>query len=175
MKSVSGKAQALSGLLLYRVSSGSVDNEYFASILQQMYRDKIKNIHIDPGTLNNSFAEVDLDKLVKKKRFKRKSDEFQRILQQYVKQNGQSSDETIVTLGDIVTWWADLTHQDKDEFMLRIHPRVAALVAEQSDIAVLQNPDVDQTGAAFKFVQDLLLILLSETPPDKKAASSGTA
>jgi hypothetical protein len=64
MKSVSGKAQALSGLLLYRASSGSIDNEYFASILQQMYRDKIKNIHIDPGALSNSLAEVDLDKLV---------------------------------------------------------------------------------------------------------------
>ena len=54
--------------------------------------------------------------------------------------------------------------------MLRIHPKVAALVAEQSDIAVLQNPDIDQTGAAFKFGQNLLLILLSETPADKKAA-----
>jgi hypothetical protein len=169
VKTLSGKAQALSVLLLYRVSSGSVDNEYFASILQQMYRNK-KDIHIDPGALNNSLAEVDLDKLVKKKRFKRKSDEFQRIFQQYVKQNGQSSDEAPVTLGDIVTWWADLTNQDKEEFMLRINTKIAALVAEQSDIAVLQNPGSDQTGAAYKFGQDLLLILLSETPADKKAA-----
>ena len=109
MKTLSGKAQALSGLLLYRVSSGSVDNEYFASILQQMYRDKIKNIHIDPGALNNSLAEVDLDKLVKKRRFKRKSDDFQRVLQQYVKQTGQSNDKTTLTIGDIVSWWVDLT------------------------------------------------------------------
>ena len=170
MKTLSGKAQALSGLLLYRVSSGSVDNEYFASILQQMYRDKIKNIHIDPGALNNSLAEVDLDKLVKKKRFKRKSDEFQRILQQYVIQNGQSSYETVVTLGDIVTWWADLTNQNKEEFMVRINTKITALVAEQSVIAVLQNPGNDQTGAAYKFGQDLLLILLSETSAYKKAA-----
>jgi hypothetical protein len=108
--------------------------------------------------------------LVKKKRFKKKSDEFQHILHQYAKQTGQSSDETIVTIGDIVTWWTDLTHQNKEEFMVRIHPKIATLVAEQSDIAVIQNPDVDQTGAAFKFGQDLLLILLSETPSDKKAA-----
>jgi len=169
MKTLSGKGQALSGLLLYRVSSGSVDNEYFASILQQMYRDKIKNIHIDPGALNNSLAEVDLDKLVKKRRFKRKSDDFQRVLQQYVKQTGQSSDETVVTLGDIVTWWADLTNQNKAEFMLRIHPKITALVAAQSDMAVIQNPDNDQTGTAFEFGHNLLLILLSETPTDKKA------
>ena len=170
MKTLSGKAQALSGLLLYRASSGSVDNEYFASILQQMYRDKIKNIHIDPGALNNSLTEVDMDKLVKKRRFKRKSDDFQRVLQQYVKQTGQSSDETVVTLGDIVTWWADLTNQNKAEFMLRIHPKITALVAAQSDMAVIQNPDNDQTGATFEFGQNLLLILLSETPTDKKAA-----
>ena len=170
MKTLSGKAQALSSLLLYRASSGSVDNEYFGSILKQMYRDKIKNIHIDPGALDNSFAEVDLDRLVRRKRFKRKSDEFQRVLQQYVKQTGQSSDETTVTIGDIVTWWTDLTHQNKEEFMVRINTKIAALVAEQSDITVLQNPGNDKTGAAYKFGQDLLLILLSETPADKKAA-----
>ena len=73
MKTLSGKAQALSGLLLYRASSGSIDNEYFASILQQIYHDKIKNIHVDPGTSINSLAEVDLDKLVKKKRFNEKT------------------------------------------------------------------------------------------------------
>ena len=170
MKTLSGKAQALSGLLLYRVSSGSVDNEYFASILQQIYRDQMKNVHIDPSALNNSLAEVDLDKFVKKKRFQRKSDDFQRILEQYAKQTNQSSDETILTIGDIVSWWADLTHQNKEEFMLRIHPKVAALVAEQSDIAVIQNPGNDETGVAFKFGQNLFRILLSETPADKKAA-----
>ena len=170
MKTLSGKAQALSGLLLYRASSGSVDNEYFGSILKQMYRDKIKNIHIDPGALNNSLAEVDLDKLVKKKRFKKKSDDFQRVLQQYAKQTGQYSDETSIKIGDIMTWWTDLTNQNKAEFMLRIHSKITALVAEQSDIAVLQNLGNDKTGAVFKFGQNLLLILLSETPPDKKAA-----
>lgn len=170
MKTLSGKAQSLSGLLLYRVSSGHVDNEYFASILQEIYRDKIKNIHIDSCALNNSLAEVDLDKLVKKRRFKRKSGDFQRVLQQYVKQTGQSSDETVVTLGEIVTWWADLTNQNKAEFMLRIHPKITALVAAQSDMVVIQNPGNDETGVAFKFGQNLLRILLSETTPDKKAA-----
>jgi hypothetical protein len=54
--------------------------------------------------------------------------------------------------------------------MVRIDPKISALVAEQSDIAVLQNPGNDKTGVVFKFGQDLLLILLSETPADKKAA-----
>jgi hypothetical protein len=53
--------------------------------------------------------------------------------------------------------------------MVRIHPKITALVTAQSDMAIIQNPDNDKTGAAFKFVQDLLLILLSETPTDKKA------
>jgi hypothetical protein len=169
MKTLSGKAQALSGLLLYRVASGHVDNEYFASILQEIFRDQMKNVHVDSSALVNSLAEVDLDKLVKKKRFQRKSDDFQRILEQYAKQTNQSNDETTLTIGDIVSWWVDLTHQNKEEFMLRIHPKVAALVAEQSDIAVIQNPGNDETGVAFKFGQNLLRILLSETPPDKKA------
>ena len=170
MKTLSGKAQALSGLLLYRVSSGSVDNEYFASILQEMYRDKIKNIHIDPGALNNSLAEIDLDKLVEKRRFKRKSEDFQRFLQQYVKQTGQSSDEPVVTLGDIVTWWADLTNQNKEEFMSRVATKITALVAENGDVVLKNNPQNDQTGVAFKFGQNLFRIFLSETPANKKAA-----
>ena len=170
MKTLSGKAQALSGLLLYRVSSGHVDNEYFASILQEIYRDQMKNVHFDSNALINSLAEVDLDKLVKKKRFQTKSDDFQRIFEQYAKQTNQSNDETTLTIGDIVFWWVDLTHQNKEEFMLRIHPKVAALVAEQTDIAVIQNPGNDETGVAFKFGQNLLRILLSETPPDKKAS-----
>jgi len=167
---LSVKAQALSGLLLYRVSSVHVDNEYFASILQEIIRDQMKNVHVDSSALKNSLAEVDLDNLVKKKRFQRKSDDFQRIFEQYAKQTNQSNDETTLTIGDIVSWWVELTHQNKEEFMLRIHPKVAALVAEQNDIAVIQNPGNDETGVAFKFGQNLLRILLSETRPDKKAA-----
>jgi hypothetical protein len=170
MKTLSGKAQALSVLLLYRVSSGSVDIEYFASILQQIYRDRIKDVRIDSSALNNSLAQVDLDKLVKKKRFKRKSDDLQRAFQQYVKQTNQSDGDTTVTIGDIVTWWADITHQDQAEFMARIHPKMTALVAEHADAILKQNLQNDQTGAAFKFGQNLLLALLAETPPDKKAA-----
>lgn len=170
MKTLSVKAQALSVLLLYRVSSGSVDIEYFASILQQIYHDRIKNVCIDSSALNNSLAQVDLDKLVKKKRFKRKSDDLQRAFQQYVKQTNQSDGDTTVTIGDIMSWWADITHQDQAEFMLRIHPKITALVAEHGDAVLKQNLQNDQTGAAFNFGQNLFRILLSETPPDKKAA-----
>lgn len=86
MKTLSGKAQALSVLLLYRVSSGLVDINYFTSILRQIYRDRIKNAHIGSSDLTSPLAQADLDKLVKKKRFKRKSDDLQRAFQQYVKQ-----------------------------------------------------------------------------------------
>lgn len=170
MKALSVKAQALSGLLLYRASSGHVDNEYFASILQEIYRDQMKNVHVDSSALINSLAEVGFDKLVKKKRFQRKSDDFQRILEQYAKQINQSNDETTLTIGDIVSWWVDLTHQNKEEFMLRIASKMTALVTESGDAVLKQNPQNDQTGSTFKFGQNLLRILLSETPPDKKAA-----
>ena len=170
MKTLSGKAQALSGLLLYRVSSGHVDNEYFASILQEIYRDQMKNVHVDSSALINSLAEVDLDKLVKKKRFQRKSDDFQRILEQYAKQTNQSNDETTLTIGDIVSWWVDLTQQNKEEFMLRVAPKITALVTESGDAVLKPNPQNDKTGCSFKFGQNLLRILLSETPLDKKAA-----
>ena len=131
---------------------------------------ELKTFALIPSALNNSLAQVDLDKLVKKKRFKRKSDDLQQAFQQYVKQTNQSDGDTTVTIGDIVTWWADLTHQDKAEFMSRIHPKMTALVAEHGDAILKQNLQNDQTEAAFKFGQDLLLILLAATPPDKKDA-----
>ena len=170
MKTLSGKSQALSGLLLYRVSSGHVDNEYFASILKQIYRDRMEDVHVDYSALKNSFAEVDLDKLVKKKRFQRKSNDFQRILEQYAKQTNQSNDETILTIDDIVSWWVDLTQQNKEEFMLRVANKITALVAENGDAVLKPDPQNVQTGCTFKFGQNLFRILLSETPPDKKAA-----
>ena len=50
-------------------------------------------------------------------------------------------------------------------------PKLTALVTGSGD-AVLSNPNPenDQTGSAFKFGQNLLRILLSETTSDKKAA-----
>lgn len=69
-----------------------------------------------------------------------------------------------------MSWWADLTHQDQTEFMLRIHPKIATLVANYGVFASKQNPQNDQTGADFKFGENLLLILVAETPPDNKAA-----
>jgi hypothetical protein len=170
MKTQSGKTQALSGLLLYRTSSGHVDNEYFASILQQIYRDQMKNIHVDFNALKNSLAAVDLNKLVNKKRFQRKSDDFQRVLKQYAKQTNQSNEETTPTIGDILSWWVDLTHQNTEEFMSRVAPKINALVAESGDAVLNQNPQNELTEATFRFGQNLLRILLSETPPDKKAA-----
>jgi uncharacterized protein YijF (DUF1287 family) len=112
MKAQSRIAQDLSVLLLYRVSACPVDNEYFASILQQIYHDRMKNVHIDYDDLKNSLSEVDFDKLVKKKRFRRKSNDFQRVLERYTKQTRQTNDETTLTIGDIVSWWVDLTHQN---------------------------------------------------------------
>jgi len=170
MKTLSRKAKALSVLLLYRVSSGPVGNEYFSGILQQIFCDRIKNVHIDSSALTSSLLQVDLDRLVKKKRFRRKSEGLQRVFQQYVKQTNQSGDNTSLTIGDIVNGWADLTHQDKAEFMLRVHPKITALVAEQGNVGANQDPEKDQTGAAFKFMNNLLLILLAETPQDRKDA-----
>ena len=124
MKVQSRIAQDLSALLLYRVSAGPVDDEYFASILLQIYHDRMKNVHIDSDALKNSLAEVNLDKLVNKKRYQKKSDDFQRVLEQYTKQTGQTNDETTLTIGDILSWWVDLTHQNQEEFMLRVSPKM---------------------------------------------------
>jgi hypothetical protein len=170
MKTQSRIAQDLSVLLLYRVSVGPIDNEYFANILQQIYRDRMKNVHIDSDALKCSIAEVDLDKLVNKKRFQKKSEGFQRIIEQYTKQTGRTNDETAPTIGDILSWWVDLTHQNQDEFMVKVSPKIISLVAESGDAVLNQNHQNELTEAAFTFGQNFFRILLSETPADKKAA-----
>ena len=86
------KAQALVALMIYRLAQGPMDTEPFATILQQICADRIKHAHIEGGVLSGFLAHIDLAKLVKKKRFKRKSDDLRYAYQQYVKETNQSPD-----------------------------------------------------------------------------------
>ncbi len=166
------KARALFGLLLYRLAQGPVDIEYFTGITLQIYNDRIKNVHVDSSVLAEFPVHVDLAKLMKKKRFKRKSDDLRHAYQEYVKQTNQSPDDAPITIGEVVNGWADLTGQDRAEFVSKVSSIISTLLIEPNNVNSMekQDPENDQTEAAFKFTEDLFLILVEETPPDKQDA-----
>ncbi len=163
--------QAWFALLLYSIAQGPVDTKPFTSILEQICGNRIKNTDIDSSVLARLPTHVDFAKLVKKKRFKRKSDELRHAYQQYAKEINQSPDDAPLTIGDIVNGWADLTGQDRAEFTLKVGPNISSLI-ETNDLnsRAKQDPENDQTEAAFKFMEDTFLILMEETPQDKQDA-----
>ncbi len=163
------KARALFGSLLYRIAQGPVDIEYFASILLQINIDRIKNVHVDSSVLAEFPVHVDLAKLMKKKRFKRKSDDLRHAYQEYVKQTNQSPDDAPITIGEAVNGWADLTSQDRVKFTSKVGPKISTLLIEPNNVNSMekQDPENDQTKTAFKFTEDLFLVLVEETPPDR--------
>ncbi len=166
------KAQGLIALLLYRLAQGPVDIEYFAGILLQIYNDKIKNVHLDSSVLAEFPVHVDLAKLMKKKRFKRKSDDLRHAYQQYAKETNESPDDPPLTIGEVVNGWADLTGQDRAEFVSKVGSKISTLIIEPNNVNSRTKLDLenDQTEAAFKFTEDLFLVLVEETPPDKQDA-----
>jgi hypothetical protein len=165
------KGQALVALMTYRLAQGPIDTAPFATVLQQICADRIRHTHIDTSVLTNSLVYVDLAKLVKKKRFKRKSESLRYTYEEYAKQTNQTPGDAPLTIGDIASIWADFTSQDKVEFMTKVHPQIAALVVrygKTNELGVKQAPENPHSEADFKFMQDLLVILIQATPQDKR-------
>ena len=164
------KAQSLLALLMYRLAQGHVRTEPFASLLQQIFSDRIKATSLNANALNNSQAQVQLGKLPKTKRLKRKFTHFLNLQKQNEKD--RPSVHPPLTIGHIVNGWVGLTGQDETEFAAKVCPKIKKLLIEQykaighlgfTDSQTYENPE-----SAFNFMADLFNILVEETPADKK-------
>lgn len=166
------KTQSLLASLMYRLAQGPVRSEPFATLLQQIFNEKIKANPVNTDTLNNSPAQVQLGKLPKTKRLKRKFAHFLKLQQQKEKDREQPSDHHPLTIGQTVNGWAGLSGQDEKEFASKVYPKIRKLVIKHyeatgqvspTDSQVYENPE-----SAFNFMADLFNILIEETPADKK-------
>ena len=171
------KAQSLLALLMYRLAQGPVETEPFTASLQQIYSDRITANPVNTDVLKNSLAQVQLGKLPKTKRLKRKFTHFLKLQQQKEKDRGQPSDNPPLTIGQVVNGWAGLTGQDEAEFAAKVCPKIRKLVIKYykatgqfglTDSQAYENPEF-----AFNFMADLFAILVEETPADKKDSLVG--
>lgn len=166
------KPQSSLASLMYRLAQGSVETEPFTSLLQQIYSDRITANPVNNDALKNSLAQIQLGKLPKTKRYRRKFAHFLKIQKQNVEDRKQPSDNPLLTIGQVVNGWAGLTGQDKTEFVSKVCPKIRMLAIEHyqaighlgcTDSQAYENPE-----SAFNFMTDLFNILIEETPADKK-------
>jgi len=166
------KAQSLLASLMYRLAQGPVKTESFTSSLQLIYSDRISANPVNIDVLKNSLAPVQLGKLPKTKRLKRKLAHFLKIQKQNVEDRKQPSNNPPFTVGRIVNGWAGLTGQDKTELALKVCSKIRKMAIEHyqatghfgfTDSQAYENPE-----SAFNFIVDLFNILIEETPEDKK-------
>ncbi len=166
------RTQSLLASLMYRLAQGPVEIEPFSTSLQQIYSDRITANPVNTDVLKNSLAQVQLGKLPKIKRLKRKFAHFLKLQKQYEKDQKQPFDHPPLTIGQIVNGWANITDQDDTEFTSKVSPKITKLVIEHykatgylgfTDSQMYENPE-----SAFNFMTDLFNILIEETPVDKK-------
>jgi len=91
------KAQSLLASLMYHLAQGPVETEPFTALIQQIYGDIIKANPVNIDLLKNSLAQVQLGKLPKTKRLKRKYAHFLILYQQIKKDREQPSDNPPTT------------------------------------------------------------------------------
>jgi len=166
------KTQSLLASLMYRLAHGPVETEPFATSLQQIYSDRMTGNSVYNDALKNSLAQVQLGKLPKTKRHRRKFAHSVELQKQNAEDRKQPSDNPPLTIGQIVDDWAGFTGQDETEFALKVCPKIKKLLIEQykatghlgfTDSQTYENPE-----PAFNFITDLFNILIEETPADKK-------
>ena len=166
------KTQSLLASLMYRLAQGPIETEPFATSLQQIYSDRITANPVNSDVLKNSLTQVQLGKLPKTKRHRRKFTHFLKIQKQNVEDRKQPSDNPPLTIGQVVNSWAELTGQDETEFAVKVYPKIRKLANEYyqatghlgcTDSQAYENPE-----SAFNFMTDLFNILIEETPADKK-------
>ena len=124
------KTQSLIALLMYRLAQGPVETEPFATSLQQINSDRVTTNPVNTEVLKNSLAQVQLGKLPKTERQKRKFTHFLRLQQQKEKGREQPSDSSSLTIGQIVNGWAGLTGQDEMGFASKVCQRIRKLAIE---------------------------------------------
>jgi len=157
---------------MYRLAQGSVETEPFASLLQQIYSDRITANSVNNDALKNSLAQVQLGKLPKTKRHRRKFAHFVELQKQNVEDRNQPSANHPLTIGQIVNGWAGLTGQDETEFASKVYPKMRTLAIEHyqatGHLGCTDSQAYENLESAFNFITDLFNILIEETPVDKK-------
>jgi len=166
------KAQLLLASLMYRLAQGPVETEPFATVLQQIFDERMKANPVDTDVLKNSLLQVQLGKLPKTKRLKRKFAHFLKLQQQKGKDREQPSDHPPLTIGQIVNGWAGLTGQNEPEFASKVYPKIRKLVIKHykatGQVGLADSQAYENPESAFNFMTDLFNILVEETPADKK-------
>jgi hypothetical protein len=122
------KTQSLLASLMYRLAQGPIENEPFATMLQQIFNERINANPVNIDVLKNSLAQAKLDRLPRTERLKRKFTHFMELQKQYEKDQKQPSDNHPLTIGQIVNGWAGLTGQDEKKFASKVYPKVRTLV-----------------------------------------------
>jgi len=166
------KTQSWLALLIYRLAQGPVETGPLAALAQQICSERIASNPINANALNNPQAPVQLGKLLKTSRLKRKLVHFMRLRNQNEKEPKQPTDYPPLTIGDIVTGWARLTSQDKAEFALKVCPKINKLLSERYKtigyVGITDSQAYDEPESVSNFIVDLLNIFIEETPADKK-------
>lgn len=166
------KTQSLLASLMYHLAQGSISTEPFATLLQQIFGERIKASPVNTDVLKNSLEQVQLGKLSKTKRLKRKFTHFIKLLQQKEKDREQPSDHSPLTIGQIVNGWAGLTSQDEAEFASKVYPKIRKLVIKHYEatgqVGLTDSQAYENPESAFNFMADLFNVLIEVTPADKK-------
>jgi hypothetical protein len=166
------KPQSSLASLMYHLAQGPVETEPFTTLLQQIYSDRIIANPVNNDMLKNSLAQVQLGKLPKTKRHRRKFTHFLKIQKQNVEDRKQPSDNPPLTIGQVVNSWAELTGQDETEFAVKVYPKIRKLANEYyqatGHLGCTDNQAYENPESAFNFMTDLFNILIEETPADKK-------
>jgi hypothetical protein len=166
------KTQSLLASLIYHLARGQVESEPFATLLRQIFNERITANPVNINVLKNSLAQVQLGKLPKTKRLKRKFAHFLKLQQQKERNGEQSSDNPPLTIGQIVNGWAGLTGQNETEFASKVYPKIRKLVIKHykatGQVGLTDSQAYDKPESAFNFMADLSNILVEKTPADKK-------
>jgi hypothetical protein len=168
------KTQALIVQVMRCLAHGPVNAEAITSKLQQIFNDRISNISINSNRPHDFEAPIQLDKLPKTKRLRRKYTNYMELLKLNEMGRKQTSDSPSLTIGTIVDGWAGLTGQDKTEFESKVRPKIARLLIEQyvntKQLGFTDTQAYEKPESAFNFMADLYNILIEETPAEQMAA-----
>jgi len=166
------RSKSLLALLTYHLAQGSIETEPFATVLRQMFNERITANPVDIDALNNSQGRVRLGKLPKTKRLKRKFAHSRKLHKQHEKDQKQPFGHPPLTIGQIVNGWASITGQDETEFASKVSPRITKLVIEHykatGQVGLTDSQAYENPESAFNFLADLFAILVEETPADKR-------
>ena len=170
----STKAKSWLALLILRLAQDSANQAEFSSRFKEIFCDTLQKhdfCAVQTLQLNANPFQIKqrLVRGMRSPRLQRRTLGFLETLK-YAQslQTREGSTKNVTTLGDIVSLWAKVTHQETDYFLKRVLPKVAPLVhswqqttncSGLTDIEVLAH-----LQSANDFLRGLIVVLINETP-----------